>query len=113
MKEQETTDFITQIPTTFDETIALDGAIGEYAVMAKRKGNTWYIAAMTNWTERDITLHLEKLNLNNAPAVVFADGINAKRDAIDYRLTETELSSDKPLKIHLAPGGGWAAIVKF
>lgn len=113
MKEQETTDFITQIPTTFDETIALDGAIGEYAVMAKRKGNTWYIAAMTNWTERDITLHLEKLNLNNAPAVVFADGINAKRDAIDYRLTETKLSSDKPLKIHLAPGGGWAAIVKF
>ena len=49
MKEQATTDFISQIPTVWDETIALDGQIGEYVVMARRKGTTWYIAAMTNW----------------------------------------------------------------
>lgn len=112
MKEQETTDFIAQMPTTFDETIALDGAIGEYIVMAKRKGNKWYVGALTNWTERDLSIDLTPLKLQSSEAVVFADGVNAKRDATDYKCTKVRLSSAEPLKLHLAPGGGWAAIIE-
>lgn len=112
MKEQESTDFIARIPTTFDETISLDGIIGEYIVMAKRKGNTWYIGALNNWTERDLTIDISKLDWQGSrTATVFSDGINAKRDATDYRRTETQISSKEPIKIHLAPGGGWAAVV--
>ncbi|MBQ8047514.1 MAG: glycoside hydrolase family 97 protein [Prevotella sp.] len=106
----ETTEYIAQIPTVFDETIALDGALGEYVVLARRKGSTWYVGAMNNWTARDVTLDLSALKAEGRQAMVFADGINAHRDATDYKLSAQNLPST--VKIHLAPGGGWAAVVK-
>ena len=106
----ETTEYIAQIPTVFDETVALDGQLGAYVVVARRKGTTWYIGAMNNWTARDITLDLSALKVAGRTASVFADGINADRDATDYRLTTVTLPAS--YKIHLAPGGGWAAVIK-
>lgn len=58
MKEQECTDFIAKVPTVFDETVALDGEVGEYLTLARRKGDVWYIASMTDWTPRDCTIDL-------------------------------------------------------
>ena len=55
MKEQECTDFIAKVPTVFDETVALDGEVGEYLTLARRKGDVWYVASMTDWTPRDCT----------------------------------------------------------
>ena len=56
MKEQESTDFISAVPTTFDETIAVDGKVGEYVAIARRKGTTWYAGAMSNWDARQINV---------------------------------------------------------
>lgn len=113
MKEQECTDFIAQIPTTWDETVGLGGEMGEYAVIARRKGAIWYIAAMTDWQARDITIDLSRLNNLGNTANIFADGINADREATDYKHTTLQLSdSNRLLKVHLAPGGGWTAIIK-
>ena len=112
MKEQETTNFISQIPTVFDETTALDGKIGEYVVMARRKGSTWYIAAMTNWQPRDITIRLDMLREGTHQAEIFADGVNADRDATDYAKTKKAISRGELLQLKLAPGGGWSAIIR-
>ena len=116
-KEQECTDFISQIPTTFDETITLGGEIGEYIALAKRKGDTWYIAAMTNWKERDITIDLSAITrqspVTTLTANIFADGRNAHREATDYKHIQTTVGSKDKLSIHLAPGGGWTAVVKM
>lgn len=119
-REQECTDFIAQIPTTFDETIALDGQIGKYLVVARRKGNTWYIGAMNNWDALDLTIDLSSLALPSAAsasqpsltAIIFSDGINADRNANDYKKTVRQVTSGDKLNIHLAPGGGWAAIIR-
>ena len=62
MKEQECTDFIAKIPTTYDETVVLAAEVGEYIVMARRKGSEWYIGGLTNWTPRDLTLDLSFLS---------------------------------------------------
>lgn len=110
-REQPTTDHIAQIPTVFDEVIGLDGQIGEYAVIAKRKGTTWYVAAMTNWTARDLTITFPMLTEGTHQAEVFADGVNADRDANDYTKTLQTIKRGDTLKIHLAPGGGWSAII--
>ena len=116
-KEQECTDFISQIPTTFDETITLGGEIGEYIALAKRKGDTWYIAAMTNWKERDITIDLSAITrqspVTTLTANIFADGRNAHREATDYKHTTKTVGANEKLNIHLAPGGGWTAVVKM
>lgn len=48
----------------------------------------------------------------NGKANIFADGINADREATDYKHTYRQVTSDDKLQIHLAPGGGWTAIVE-
>lgn len=108
-REQECTDYIAAVPTTFDETIALGGKVGEYISMARRKGTTWYSGAMTNWDPREITIDLSFLGQGNYRAIVFEDGINANKDATDYKKTITNLSSKDKLTIHMASGGGWAS----
>ena len=112
MKEQECTDFIAQVPTTFDETVALDGQLGEYVVVARRKGNTWYVSALTDWTARDLTINFSFLGSGERHAIVFSDGTNAAKEATDYIRTECTLTNADHLDIHLAPGGGWTAIIR-
>ncbi len=122
MQNQECTDFIAQIPTVYDQVVPLDGKLGEYVVVAKRKGARWYIAAINNWQARDLTVDLSllmkmnektnKLEKLNGRANIFADGINADREATDYKHTYQQVTNSDKLQIHLAPGGGWTAIVE-
>lgn len=109
MKNQECTNFITSVPTTFDETVPLAGKVGQYAAVARRKGNTWFVGAITNWTERNLTLDFSFLKQGTYKAVIFEDGVNADRNATDYKKVTMKITAGEKLKIHLAQGGGWAA----
>ena len=109
MREQESTDFIAAVPTVFDETVALDGKVGEFVNIARRKGTTWYAGSMSNWTPRETTIDLSFLGNGNYKAIIFEDGINADRDATDYVKKEVTVTSKDKLKVQLASGGGWAA----
>ena len=112
IKEQATTDFISQIPTVWDETIALDGQLGEYVVMARRKGTTWYIAAMTNWQPRRLDIRLDMLSEGTHQMEIFADGVNADRDATDYLKQARQATKGDVLHVSLMPGGGWSAVIR-
>ena len=112
MKEQESTDFISRIPTIFDETVALNGQVAEYITIARRKENVWYIGSLGNWDTHDIDIDLSFLSQGNYKAVIFQDGMNADRDATDYKKSVINVTSKDKLSIHLAPGGGWAAIIE-
>ena len=112
MQNQECTDFIAQVPTTFDETIALDGELGKYTLIARRKGSTWYLAAMTDWVPRDLTVDLSFLGSGQHQADIFADGVNAGKEATDYLHIRKTVSSSDRLPIHLSSGGGWTAIIR-
>ncbi|MDT0651349.1 glycoside hydrolase family 97 protein [Autumnicola edwardsiae] len=109
MDEPESTEFIAAVPTTFDETVALDGKVGEYAAIARRKEDTWYVGAITNWNSRDLEIDLSFLPEGNYEAVIFKDGINANREATDYKREVIDVKSGEQLNVHLANGGGWAA----
>ena len=112
IKEQETTNFISKIPTTWDEVVPLDGRLGQYVAVAKRKGTTWYVAAMTDWTPRQLTISLSMLGSGQHQSEVFADGVNADRDATDYQLSTLNVAQGDSITIRLAPAGGWSAIIK-
>ena len=112
MKEQECTDFITKVPFTFDETVAIDGKVGEYAAIARKKGETWFVGAMSNWTPRELTLDFSFLGAGTYQATVFKDGVNADREATDYKKEVIKVSSADKVKIQLAPGGGWVARIE-
>ena len=72
--------------------------------MARRSGNRWYLAAMTDWTARDITLRLPE-GVSGGSATLWHDGVNAHRNGQDYK-KETLCLDGRPLTVHLAPGGG-------
>lgn len=112
IKEQECTNFITKIPVTFDETVPLDGQVAEYVAIARKKGETWYVGAMSNWTPRKLTLDFSFLSAGEYTATIFQDGVNADRDATDYKKIEKKVTAADKLTIKLAPGGGWTAIVE-
>ena len=108
-KEPEYTRFVAEIPTVWDETRVLQGEVGEYIVTARRKGNTWYVGGITNWTERDIVVDLSTLG-SSERIELYSDGVNANRKGSDYRYSVEKMQgAQKALQVHLAPGGGFMA----
>ena len=111
-REKECTEFISNIPTIWDETVSLAGKVSEYVAIARRHGNDWYIGALTNWTPRELDLDLSFLGEGDYTLELFKDGINADRAARDYKKEVIPVSTDRKLKIHMAPGGGYAARIQ-
>ncbi|MDE6577077.1 MAG: glycoside hydrolase family 97 protein [Muribaculaceae bacterium] len=109
--EPESRDFISSIPTTWDETRIIDGAMGEYIITARRKGDKWYVAGITDWTPREIKLDLSFLADGSHKAILFKDGVNAERNARDYKKENLTVGNSDILDISLAPGGGFAMII--
>ncbi len=108
LREPESTDFIAAIPTVWDETIVLNGKMGDYILTARRKGDVWYVGGLTDWTPRDLEVDLSFLGEGTHSAVLFKDGVNAHRTARDYKRETIQLDASGKLKVHLAPGGGFA-----
>ena len=115
-REPEYTRFVAEIPTVWDETRVLLGEVGEYIVTARRKGDTWYIGGITNWTPRDINLGecLKALMSKTESYYIelYSDGANAHRRGTDYKRSTIKSLDNRSLAVHLAPGGGFVAKIK-
>src|ERR1051326_7621229 len=109
LREPEAMEFLSVVPTEWDETKVLDAKIADYVLVARRNGRDWYVGAMGDWTTRDLDVDLSFLPDGNFTMDAYQDGINADHNASDYKKTATQVSKTTKLKIHLAPGGGWAA----
>ncbi len=105
--EPKFTELMASIPTIWDETIILEGKVGEFIVTARKKNSDWYIGGMSNWDARDLDIKLDFIDEGPYKATICKDGINADRYAADYILTDTSIRKNDDLKIHLAPGGGF------
>lgn len=108
-ENQECTSFIKQVPTVWDETVALDGRIGEFIAMARRSGDTWFIGALTNWDRRELMIDLTFLPEGRYQMESFKDGANSNRYAQDYKKEIGTVEAGGKLKLLLASGGGWTA----
>ncbi len=111
LRESESTQFIAEIPTVWDETKVLAGKMGEYIVTARRSGEIWYIGAITDWNPRDIEIDLSFLGEGTWTMDAFADGINAHRRGSDYKRSSSTVGKNTKIEVHLAPGGGWTAVI--
>lgn len=111
-RETECADFITGIPTVWDETRILDAKLGEYILVARRKGATWYIGGITDWTARDIELDCYFLGDKEYQGEVIKDGVNSHRIGRDFKREAVSLDGRTKVKLHLAPGGGFVMKVQ-
>lgn len=114
-REKECTDFITSVPTTWDETKALEAKAGQYAIVAKRKGTKWFIGGITNNAEkqRNFKLNLDFLRAGKTYKVTsFEDGINAGYQAMDYRKKNYTITNKDGIDVKMVKNGGWAAVLE-
>lgn len=112
-KEDAYTRFLASIPVQVDHTQVLDGKMGEFIVTARRKQDTWFVAGMTNWTARTVSVDFSFLPAGkHYTAILMMDGVNAEKQAADYDCREIEVNSGSRLKIPMASGGGFAIRIK-
>jgi len=98
-------DFISEVPTVWDETRFLQGQIGEYLVLARRKGDTWYLGAMNNETARRVRIPLDFLGTGAFEVSQYTDG--AAPDQVHVR--QRRRLATQSLSLELAANGGAAA----
>ena len=109
LNEQECVDFMASLPVEVDSTFIASGELGKYIVTVRKKDVNWYIGGMTNWDERDVQLDFSFLPEGMSyTAVLFKDGVNANKQAEDYRKETICINKDSRLTLHLASGGGFA-----
>jgi len=106
-KEPEAMAFLSVVPTVWDETIALDGKVSDYLLLARRNGDNWYVGGMSDWDSRDIEVDLSFLPVGEKyKMTLYQDGVNADRIAIDFKQTRSTVDNSYKQTIHMAQGGG-------
>jgi alpha-glucosidase len=110
-RQPDALDFLKAVPTTWDETVGLDGRIGQWALVARRRGSEWWLAALTDWDRRTVEVPLTFLGTGSWEATLWADGANADKVGTDYRRRVSDAQASGALRLDLAPGGG--AVVRL
>ena len=104
-------EFLRAVPTVWDETKVLEGSVGDFIVIARRRGDTWFLGGMSDEESRTLDVSLAFLGAGPYVAHIFADA----PDAGDYpdRVKEERrtVTSEDKLAITMAPAGGYAAIL--
>lgn len=110
--EPEITRFITKIPTVWDDTQVLEAKFGEYIVMARKKGDDWYVAGITGSKEKQVIIDFSFLPNGVFSARVLKDGPNADRIGTDYLFENLKVSNNDKLKLKMVGGGGFVIQLK-
>lgn len=103
--------FLKMVPVTWDETRFLAGEAGEFLVLARRKDSAWYLGGMTNDTGREIAVPLNMLDSGEYEAEMFVDGSLSPDEPNAVRLEKRSVEAGTSLKVSLAPGGGFVAVI--
>ncbi len=112
LRENLSMEFLSQVPTVWDETRVLKAKTGDYLIVARHSEDTWFLGGMTDWSPRTFNVPMEFLGAGTYTAQIWQDGVNADRFASDLRYETREINKDIVLKIKMAPGGGWVAVLK-
>jgi alpha-glucosidase len=100
--------FIKDVPVTWDNVHVINGVPGEFATVARQRGDSWYIGSMTDWSARTFTVPLDFLASGQYTAEIYADGPNAETQPTQLAIHKQTVRRGQTLTLKLAPGGGCA-----
>jgi alpha-glucosidase len=101
-------EFITEVPTTWDETKVLDAAVDGYVTIARRKNNDWYIGTINNHQNRQLSIPLSFLKEGNYTATIYTDATDVATDPNHLNKETKQVTAKDVLNINVAAGGGIA-----
>jgi hypothetical protein len=109
--------FIRDVGVDWEQSVALDGEVGDYVVMARKEKGTqnWYLGAITDEEERTIEVNFDFLIAGKEyELTIYEDGKDAHWDenAGSYNIRKDKVTSERQLSFRLAPGGGLAISIK-
>lgn len=105
-------DFLSKVPTVWDETVGIDGKVGDFIVMARRNGKQWYIGGMTDWTSRNASIKLDFIPDGEHTLTLWQDGPNADKAAVDCITRKLSVVKGQTITIPMAKGGGFVGIIE-
>jgi alpha-glucosidase len=108
---QKDFDFIKAVPASWDETKFVNGRMGEFVTVARKRGEEWYLGSITNWTGREVEIPLEFLGKGDYIAEVYSDAADADVSPKHTAIEQTHVNASMTLKLTLASGGG--AAIRF
>ena len=113
VKDEPELFFFDNLPTTWDDSKTLDGAIGEYITMARRKDNVWYVGCLTNNDARKLNVSLDFLEEGKKyELTMFTDGGEKVKTRTHVAIDTKKVTAKTNLKLSLLPRGGVAMIIK-
>jgi len=103
-------EFLKAVPVEWVNTVPLQAKVGDYVAIARLAPNgDWFVGAMTDWTPRELPLDLSFLGDDNYEMYIWKDGINADRNAKDFKMEKMEVNKNTKITMNLAKGGGFVA----
>lgn len=113
-KNDDCARYIASVPTTWDETRALETEVGKYIIVAKRKGDKWFIGGICEGEQRErvFNVKLDFLGDGEYKLTGFKDGINADIQAMHYNKVEKKVTKDSTIEIKMVKNGGFAAVIE-
>ena len=110
-REPDCMEFLSVVPTVWDTSVVLSAGIGSHVAIARKKDDHWFIGCMTGWEPLELELDFSFLREGKHEVSIWRDGINADRYAADFKRETMMVTHGEKLKVSLATGGGWVAIV--
>lgn len=104
-------EFLSQVPVVWDETRVLKASVGEYVVVARRHGDTWYIGGMVGEKGQKFEIGLDFIK-GNKTLTYWEDGVNVDMNANDVARRTRKVKQGDKITITMYDGGGYAAIIK-
>jgi alpha-glucosidase len=109
LRGQPGADFLRQVPTVWDETRVLSGAVAEQIVVARRAGADWYLGALTNSNPRRLPVKLDFLGRGRWNLRWWHDAADSAEKAEHLEFEERDVTAADTLDFNLAPAGGAVA----
>jgi alpha-glucosidase len=108
-KDQPGLDFLKAVPTVWDDTRALDAAVGEHVVIVRRNGSRWFLGALTDRNARDIPVKLDFLGPGSWTLKLWKDAPDS--DTVGEHLVAEQrvVTAAEELTLHLVRAGGAVA----
>ena len=112
-REHPCTEFLAAVPTTWDSLRVLHAACGREVVVARSKGDKWYVGGITNDRPYTTEIALDFLPAGRTFTMTsFEDGVNADLQATDYRKRVRKVDASIVVKVEMFRNGGWAAVIE-